>query len=151
MVRGFSTTMSNIIFFIGAIVAASLALTAMGYVLKQLQASMEVKASAQVMQTQTILTVADTGYDVNDIWVYVKNIGKTNLDVNSFDVFVNGAFFGTCNSARVRCTDETGNYVLTPGEIMDVNISYPNVPAGSYRVRVVSQYGAYAEGEVVVG
>ncbi len=149
--RGFTTAMSSIIFFIGAILATSLAVAAIGFMLKEVQGALQARTNTQVLQTQTILSVADTGYDTNHIWVYLRNIGKTDLNVDRMDVFVNGSWWGSCNSAKVTCTDETNNGILSPNEVLDVNILYPNVPAGSYRVRVDTEYGSYVDATVVVG
>jgi len=149
MRRGFTNVMSTLILFIGALLAVSIAVSAMGLMLKQMQAAMSEKTQAEALKTVTILEFVDGGADGNYIWFYVKNVGKTNLDVNLMDVFLDSVLVGPCNAGSVTCIDEDGDYVLTPDEILEVNFPYAGA-AGAHTVRLVSQYGSSVEGEVVV-
>ncbi len=145
--------MSHIIFFIATLIAVAIAVSAISVALKGLSYSMAKKTQVSANQVSTVIKIVegDANIDQNLLWVYVQNLGETSLDVNSTDVFVNGKFVGSCNSTDVTCVDTSGNYVLSPDEIMEVDINYPSLVAGSYRVRVVTQYGVYADYTVVVG
>ncbi len=149
MSRGFTNVMSTLILFIGAILAVSLAVSAMGIMLKQLQNAMQQKTDVETLKTLTILEFVDGGADGNYMWFYVKNVGKTNLDVNKFDVFVDSVLVGGCNSGSVVCTDESGDYTLIPDEVLEINFPYSG-SSGAHTVKAVAQYGTSVEGEVVV-
>ena len=145
--------MSHIIFFIATLIALSIAVSAISVALKGLSYAMSQKTQASAQQVATIIKIVDGGYDTgnNLIWVYVKNIGETTLDVNKITVFVNGSYRGTCNDGTVTCVDEgSTDYKVIPGELVEINIPYP-LSTGSYRIRVVTQYGVYSDYEVVVG
>ena len=145
--------MSHIIFFIATLIAVAIAVSAISVALKGLSYSMAKKTEISANQVSTVIKIVE-GYantEQNLIWVYVQNLGETSLDVNATDVFVNGKFVGSCNSTNVTCTDTSRNYILSPSEIMEVDINYPSLSPGSYRVRVVTQYGVYADYTVVVG
>ncbi len=150
--KGFSLAMSHIIFFIATIIALGIAVSAISVALKSLSYAMSEKTQVSAAQVATVLKIVDGGADTNTnlLWVYVKNIGETTLDVNSIDVFVEGRYVSSCNSGSVSCIDTGGDYSFTPGELLEVNVSMPVSP-GSYKVRVVSEYGSYADYEVVVG
>lgn len=147
--KGFSTVASNLIFFIGAILAVSAAVTAITVMLRDVQYAMEQRTLQTIEKTQTILEIVEGSADGTYLWVYVKNTGKTTLDVNALDVFINGQFVGGCNSGNVRCIDESADYVLVPGEIVDVNVDY-STTSGSYSVKVVANNGAATDPYTVV-
>ena len=149
MVRGYTNVISTLILFIGAILAVSLAVSVMGMMLKQMQNAMEAKTEAEALKTVSIVEFITGSADGSNLWFYVKNVGKTNLDVNQFDVFVDAVLVGGCNSGSVVCTDESGDYVLIPGEVLEVNFPYSG-SSGAHTVKVVTQYGSSAEGEVVI-
>ncbi len=149
MVRGYTNVMSTLILFIGAILAVSLAVSAMGMMLKQMQNAMQAKTEAETLKTVSIVEFIDGAADGNYLWFYVKNVGKTNLDVNQFDVLLDSVLIGGCNAGSVVCTDESGDYVLIPGEILEVNFPC-SASSGAHIVKVVTEYGSSAEGEVVI-
>ena len=150
--KGFSVAMSHIIFFIATLIAVALAVAAISVALKGLSYAMTTKTKISANQISTYIKIVDgdANQDTNTLWVYVKNLGETTLDVNKMDVFVNGEYIASCNEGNVLCKDESGDYDLSPDELMEVNITTPLSP-GSYRVRVVTEYGVYADYEVVVG
>jgi len=144
--------MSHIIFFVATLIALSIAVSAISVSLRGLSYAMAQKTETSAQQIATIVKVVegDGNLDQNLLWVYVKNLGETTIDVNSVDIFVNGRYVGACNGVDVSCADEVLDYLLTPGELMEVNIRYPLAP-GAYRIRVSTQYGVYTDYEVVVG
>lgn len=145
--------MSHIIFFIATLIALSIAVSAISVAIKGLSYAMNQRTEASAQQVATLVKIVDGGYDVNNnlVWVYLKNLGETTLDVNKLTVFVNGIYQGTCNDGKISCIDEDStDYLATPGEIVEINIPY-QVEPGSYRIRVVTEYGVYADYEVVVG
>lgn len=150
--KGFSVAMSHIIFFIATLIAVALAVAAISVALKGLSYAMSTKTKISANQISTYIKIVDGGADQNTnlLWVYVKNLGETTLDVNKTDVFVNGEYIASCNEGNVSCRDEGGDYQLVPNELMEVNVATP-LSSGSYRVRVVTEYGVYADYEVVVG
>jgi archaellum component FlaG (FlaF/FlaG flagellin family) len=151
-VRGFSVAMSHIIFFIATLIAVAIAVAAISVALKGLSYAMTTKTQLSTNQISTYIKIVDGGADqnTNHLWVYVKNLGETTLDVNKMDIFVNNKYISSCNEDNVICTDESGDYKLSPDELLDVNITTP-LSSGSYDVKVVTQYGVYAAYEVVVG
>jgi len=150
MSRGFTNVMSTLILFIGAILAVSLAVSAMGMMLKQLQNAVQQKTDVETLKTLTILEFVDGGADGNYMWFYVKNVGKTNLDVNKFDVIVDGEMIkGGCNGGTIVCIDEDNDYTLVPDEVLEINFPYSG-SSGAHTVKAVTQYGRSVEGEVVV-
>ncbi|NPA76345.1 MAG: hypothetical protein GXN93_01145 [Candidatus Diapherotrites archaeon] len=147
--RGFTNTMSTLILFIGAVLAVSLAVSAMTVMLKEIHNAMNQKTEVQTLKTLTVLEFITGSGDGNYMWFYIKNIGKTNLDVNQFDVFVDTKMVGVCNEGNVICIDQNGDYTLVPGEVLEINFPYP-ATSGAYTVKAVSQYGTSVEGQVVV-
>jgi len=147
--RGFSTVASNLIFFIGAVLAVSVAVTSITVMLRDVQYAMEQRALHAAEKAQTILEIVEGSADGSYLWVYLKNLGKTTLDVDSFTVFINGRMVGHCNSEKLFCTDESRDYVLTPGEILEVNVAYPTQP-GSYTVKIVAGNGSTTDPYTVV-
>gem|GEM_PF-2680737 len=149
MVRGFTNVISNLIFFIGALIAVALAVSAITVMLQNVQTAMEQKAAQTVNKTETIIDIVDGGADGNYLWVYVKNTGRTNLDVNSMDLFIDGKYVGSCNDGTVVCTDTSGDYVLGPTELLDVNTPWPYA-SGSWSVKVVAGNGVATDPYTVV-
>ncbi len=149
MVRGYTNVMSTLILFIGAVLAVSLAVSAMGYLLKEMQNAMSQKTSVSVQQTLTILEFVTGASDGNYLWFYVKNVGKTNVDVNGCHVFIDGVLVGQCNEGNLVCTDENGDYVLVPDEVLDVNFPYSG-PSGAHEVVLSTPNGVEVSGTVVV-
>ena len=147
--RGFSTVASNLIFFIGAILAVSIAVTSITVMLRNVQYAMEQRTLQTVEKTHTIIEIVEGSADGTHLWVYLKNLGKTTLNVNGFDVFINGRLEGACNSGDVVCTDESADHALTPGEILEINVAYP-ATSGSYTVKVVAGNGTVADPYTVV-
>jgi len=147
--RGFSTVASNLIFFIGAILAVSVAVTSITVMLRNVQYAMEQRTLQTIEKAQTIVEIVEGSADGSYLWVYLKNLGKTTLDVNGFDVFINGGHVGGCNSGDVVCEDESGDYVFTPGEILEINVAYPTT-SGSYTVKAVAGNGAETDPYTVV-
>lgn len=154
--RGFTTVVSNLIFFIGALVAVSVAVTAITMMIQNVQTAMEQKTAITVEKTQTMIDIVDGGADGNYLWVYVKNTGRTKLDVNDMDVYIDGRYRGSCNGGSVFCNvcgdancSNIGDYVLDPGETMEVNTPWP-AASGSWEVKVVAGNGAATDPYTVV-
>lgn len=144
--------MSQIIFFVATLIAVGIAVSAISVALKGLSFAMNQKTELSAAQVSTVIKIVDgdANADKNLLWFYVENLGSTTLDVNKFDIFVNGRYVGACNTTDVNCSDESGDFLLTPNELMEVNVRMP-ITSSSYRIRAVTQYGTYADYEVVVG
>ncbi len=151
--RGFTSVTSNIIFFVGVILATALAVTALSLSVKGIQHAMGERANIEAQRTYTLITIVEGSGDASsgNLWVYVENIGRTSLDVNGFDIFVNSVLVGPCNEGNVVCTDESGDYVLDPGELMEVNIAGVVTSSGTYTVKVLTENSVSDSYEVVVG
>ncbi len=142
--------MSHLVFFIATLIALAISVSVITTALKGVTYAINERMSAAAQQASTIIKIVE-GYpaDTNDyIITYVKNLGSVPLDVNGFDVFVNGSYVGGCDT--ISCVDETNNGILSPNELMEVNIPY-TLSIGTYRIRVVAENGVYSDFEVIVG
>ncbi len=137
--------MSHLIFFVAVVLATALAASALTSYVKSVQASSDVRTSMEIERIQSSLTFVDGSGDVNYLWFYVRNSGKTSMVLEEFDVFVEGRYVTSCPTGCREIGD--GDGVLEPGEILEVNVLYPG--SGSFRVKVTGKYGVSAEGVVV--
>lgn len=139
--KGFGDAVSALILFIAVLlVSAGVVVVLQNYVFET-QESIRFQSDTTSNQLNTLISITNTFYNDTDqtLYVYLKNIGKTKLNTQNFDVFVNGQFISEYN-----VTDPSDFTVQR--QILDVqqtvafviNIS---LGTGSNEVRLVSEYG----------
>ena len=144
--------MSHLIFFIAALVAVSVVVSVVSSSLKTLGYAIEEKAERSALHLSSYVVIAEAYYfsDTNQLRIYLKNVGKTNLTVNYFDFFLDGRFLGSC-SAGVSCKElGSADKLLVPEELLEVNVDNITLSPGAYRLTVVGEYGVRAEYDLVV-
>lgn len=149
--KGESVSTSHLIFFIAALIAVSIVVSLVTSSIKTLGYAVEEKAKDTTKQLYSYIKIVEAYYysDQNTVRLYVKNVGRTELPVHYFDVFLEGNYMGSCGT--LTCVEFTVvDRLLQPGELLEINIP-AYLPAGSYDLKVAGAYGVEAEYTLVVG
>ncbi len=121
----------------------------MTYVFSRFEYSARQKAILEEQKMKTALSIVEGGGTTSAIWVYVRNTGQAEIDVNGLAFFVDGRFVGTCETLSCVELGITDGY-LTPSELLEINAP-GSYALGAHKVRVVTSNGVYDETTVVVG
>lgn len=143
--KGFGDAASALILFI-AVLAISVGLVvAFQNFVVETQDSLEDQNDLTSNKLRTSLSITNIVYNStsNNVSVYVKNIGQTQLTTEFIDLFVNGIFqtgFATLDASSPASTMS----ILNPQEtlLIDYNIV---LGSGSHEVRVSTEFGNTVE------
>jgi len=132
---------SHVIFFAASMIIAMMVVGAISVNVQSVADAARGSGNMLSKQIKTDITIIS---DPDDIPVngsyrvfYVKNTGKTDLDINQVDVFVDGQYV-TDSSLVLRVID-TGESTWREGEVLEVNIA--GISSGDHRLRVVTENG----------
>lgn len=130
---GFSVSSTHLVFFIMAVVAASVVAGAF------IQSSFSIRDSiadteatvSEGMRTNIVI-INDPKIVPNDpLMIYVKNTGSTSLNVSTLDVLVNGTYVSSANISNIGSNDT----VWRPMQVISIEIDL-NLPNGDHWVKV---------------
>ena len=139
--KGFGGAVSTLIMFIAIIsVTTGLVIAFMNYV-NETQHSFDKKNDLSSKRLRTSITITNTYYNStsDDLYIYVKNIGETELVPDLLDLFVNKDF--EKDFMTVYPDDFSKNKTILQPQESVVVINNVNITSGTHEVKVVTQYG----------
>ncbi|RME52017.1 hypothetical protein D6783_06070 [Candidatus Woesearchaeota archaeon] len=145
---GFGTVATHIILFIALLtVTTSVAVLFKGYVDSSGSA---LKTQQQFLFDQLRTSVEITSLSFNSsadpqqTHIYVLNVGKTKLDINKTDIFIDGIRFARNDSERIirveNDTDVVNKGIWDPDEVVFIQANR-KLSSGKHTVLVVTEFG----------
>jgi archaellum component FlaG (FlaF/FlaG flagellin family) len=140
--KGFGGTISTLIMFIAVLSVTVMVVVFIKDQVFQTENILREKGEIESEKTATILTIASIDYNGSVLDVYVKNTGRTNVDVDKIDVYVDGEYM--TNFTSYDSSGTTDIRILNPPDTslfeIDVGLS-----GGSHKIRLVTSVGASVE------
>ncbi|MCZ7392699.1 MAG: flagellar protein G [Candidatus Methanoperedens sp.] len=139
---------TQLIFFIGAIVVAVGVIGVLTTNVHSITASYGMSSQTLADQLKTDITIindpAAIPYDTNldNYSFFVKNTGKNTLDPTAVSMFIDGNYVNTTKKWTIM--DNTSSSLWYPTQVLRLNYTYSPSPypsPGSHTVRVVAQNG----------
>jgi len=143
--KGAGEVVSTLILFIAVVsITASIVLVFRNFA-TQTTDSFKVQGDIVNNQLKTYITIPDAYYNstTKDLYIYVKNIGETNLLTNYFDIYIDK--FYVTNFSVKNPVNLSENLTLLQPQQTAVIVRNINLTTGTHSVKVVTQYGSYAE------
>lgn len=129
-----STPVSEIIFFIAALVISSMVAGVMITSIQETSVVFNQKSKSMVEDIRTDITIINDPDNVtNDpVVIYVKNTGDSSLAVDNetFDVLINGTY-----QTNFSVSSVDGNNELLPSDVANLTINI-TLPSGSHTIRI---------------
>ena len=136
---------SLILFVTTIIISTGLVIYFQGYV-SETQESLDVKKKTLKNKIDTNLVVINAvGSEVDNLKLYVKNIGDSVLDVSKLDIFLdnqyyyNSTFYDAQNVSKVLLN-------INPQQVFIVEIPI-SISFGTHKIKLSTQYGNVFEDE----
>ncbi len=139
--KGFGDAASTLILFIAVVaVSVGLVIAIQNYTLKT-QDSMSFQNELTNNQIRTSIDIINVFYNSSNenLYIYVKNLGQTNLDGDGFSLFVNKFYVPQYDSYKAEDL-LTPLGILQPSQV-GVLVANLSLDSGTHVVRLVSQYG----------
>ena len=139
--KGFGDVASTLIMFIAIIgVSVGMVIAIKSYAIDT-QDAFEVQNTAVNNQLQTSIDIINVYYDdaTNYTYVYLKNVGKTKLVTEDFDMFIDDAYI--TNFSVYAADNLSENLTLLTISSTAAFVKEYNLDAGSHSVKLISGYG----------
>ncbi|MHC1565422.1 MAG: archaellum stator protein ArlG [Candidatus Syntropharchaeales archaeon] len=134
---------SHVIFFAAAMVLATLVVGVISVNIHSISDASISSGTALSKQIKTDITIISDSSQIptNGSYrvFYVKNTGKTNLDINQVNVFVDGKYI-TDGSTVLKVLD-TGETTWREGEVLEVNVASSEISSGDHSLRIITENG----------
>ena len=148
--KGESTIIANLILFVAVMGMAG----ATVFVFKTIMDSSTSAASDESSRTtdivQTDFAITSTQYVSGTVYVYVKNIGRTSIDPNTMDVYIDGIRIprnGTSRTVQVDSDTDTVNPgIWDPKEELEFDVFENYSVPETHTVQVYASNGVNADG-----
>ena len=144
----FSTTITHLIIFIGAVVAAYILASTLFSSIQDLMNSFALQKSELSERLGTIFEIESVCKNISVLEIYLKNVGFESMSAekDKYDVFINGVKYNVTNSTLV--VDKNSNGIFDPEDVLKLTVDV-NLPENSvYRIKVVYSNGANKEDEI---
>ncbi len=139
---GAETSSTHLIFFIAAMVIASGVVAVIYSNVNSFAGASQESASTFSKQLKTDITIINDPARIpktgNNYTFYVKNTGKSNLAPELITLMINGEVIPADN---IKATVINGDSVWRPVDVIQLNVTYPAMPAGDNNVRIISENG----------
>ena len=138
---------TQLIFFIGAVVIAVSVIGVVTTNVHSITASYGMSSQTLADQLKTDITIindpAAIPYDNNtdNYSFYVKNTGKNTLDPASVNIFIDGNYANTTKKWTIM--DNTNSSLWYPTYVLRLNYSSLGLASGDHTVRVVAGNGVF--------
>ncbi|MFH0817776.1 MAG: hypothetical protein V1909_04030 [Candidatus Micrarchaeota archaeon] len=143
---GFGTSMTQAIFFIASAVIALAIVSVATVSISSLANSFGQKSAELSSQIKSGITITgDLCYLSGSTYVYVKNTGKSFLNANASDVYLDGATEGISAIYLFRgnvWVEYSTMNTWAPGELARFTLS-SSLPAGYHRLMFVTENGVF--------
>lgn len=146
---GFGTVAANMLFFIAILTLSAGVIFYMNSFASDTTAAMTVQNNRLSDELRTDINIDSATYD-NDTQtttIYVKNTGKTKLDINGSDVYLDKDRIPRTNyTAEITSDSLVGSSdVWEPLELLEIVVEDYELTDNSIKVRVVTYNGVSAE------
>ena len=136
---------THLIFFIGAVVVAVGVIGVVTTNVQSLTASYRMNSRTLADQLKTDITIINDPdkipYSSNNYSFFVKNTGKSTLEISTVNLFVDGKY-----TQNLTYTIMEGGSVWYPTYVLRLNYSIaanPSLQSGDHSVRVVTGNGVF--------
>jgi len=143
---GFGTLVTNIIMFIAIITLTTTFIGVFKMYADESTSSMQIQSKVISNNLKTDITIQSTDFDneTDTITTNILNSGKTKLDIDYVDVYVDGGFVPRNTSNRtievIPSTEIEDPGIWNPKEILEIKI-FRNVSKGSHTLKLATEYG----------
>lgn len=147
---GFSGIVSTMIMFIAVVAMSITVVGAFKSLIDDTSSSIQIQGNALSDQLKTDLFFDEISYsNITDITtVNIKNTGKTKLQTDKVDIYLDGLFIDRNESNRTiniqTSTDLKNPGIWDPGEIVQIKI-FKVLEDGDHTLTVSTQYSTKAE------
>lgn len=142
---GFGGLATTIILFIAVMLVSTGVIMSLQTQVTQSQSSMRSQAELLNNQISTNVDITSANYTGGVTTIYVLNNGKTILDVDNVDVYIDNLFIPRNTSNRTMAvessTDLTNPGLWDPTEILRIDVT-KTLGNGTHKVKVATQYGS---------
>ncbi|VUT27974.1 MAG: Archaebacterial flagellin [Candidatus Syntrophoarchaeum sp. GoM_oil] len=132
---------SHVIFFVAAMVLATMVVGVISVNIHSISDASISSGTTLSKQIKTDITIISdsTAIPTNGSYrvFYVKNTGKTNLDINQVNIFVDGVYI--TDSLLILKVLDTGESTWREGEALEVNVD--GIASGDHSLRVITENG----------
>lgn len=145
--KGFGDVASTLIMFIAIIgVSVGMVIAIKSYAIDT-QESFDVQNTAVTNQLKTSIDIINVYYDdvTNMTYVYLKNVGKTKLVTEDFDMFIDNSYI--TNFSVYRADNLSENLTLLTISSTAAFVKKYDLDEGSHTVRLISGYGGTGDTE----
>ncbi len=138
---GFGTVAAQIIFFIAVIMIASAFIIGMNDQMQQNSQSLRTQNERLSEQLLSDISIMSLTYNSSndELRVYVRNSGKTRLELNATDIFVNGIRIARAQrTIEVESDTSVGNeFIWDPSEIVLIQTTQA-LSSSIHTIRIVA-------------
>jgi archaellum component FlaG (FlaF/FlaG flagellin family) len=147
---GFGTIAAQIILFISLVSIAAAVVLMINQYTEETSYSLKVQKDRLVDELRTDITINSVSYNgsktPDELLVYARNTGKTLIDLNYTDIYIDGV---RVDYADRTLTIEADTEVSNPGiwdpkEVLEIDVSQ-DIGSGTHKARVVVFNGASDE------
>ncbi|MFC2163210.1 hypothetical protein ACFLRF_05965 [Candidatus Altiarchaeota archaeon] len=137
---GYSTVMGHMIVFMTILTAIGLLVVEVSEYLTTTTKDVDYQQESLKDQLETGISLTSTTYDATEYYIYATNTGKTTLEVDCMDVFIDREYLPQDNYS-ITITDLTFDPTLwNPDESIEINAYWTPV-AGTKEIRITSCNG----------
>lgn len=147
---GFGTIAANIIMFIAIVTIATGFVFYFNMQTQEISTSLESQNKRLRDELRTDITITSVSYDNSTnpptTTAYVKNTGKTKLELNATDIYIDGLRKerGDRTISVEADTQVANSLIWDPGEIVKIEVN-ENLSNTVHQVRVVTSNGIFDE------
>ncbi len=148
---GFSGLTSQIIMFIAVITVATGLVVVFNTSISEATTSLQIRSNAMALSMRTDITIDMVSHDpdINTTYVYVRNTGRTQLNQNNTDVYINGLRIPRNESNRtvelLEDTDLINEGVWDPSEQVKVEVFKELENATTHEVSILTDNDGRAD------
>ncbi len=154
---GFSGIASQIIMFIAVITIATGLVVVFNANIREASASLRMQSSSMALSMRTDVTIDMVSHDddINTTFIYVRNTGRTQLNHNNTDVYINGRRIPRDNGNRtielLEDTDLINEGIWDPSEQVLISVFQSLEDDKTHEVSLISDHDGRAEKRFTVG
>ncbi len=154
---GFSGMASQIIMFIAVITIATGLVVVFNTNIQEASASLRMQSSAMALSMRTDITIDMVSHnqDMNTTYVYIRNTGRTELNQNNTDVYVNGLRIPRDENNRtielLEDTDLVNPGIWDPSEQVLIEVFMPLDDDKTHEVSIITDHDGRAEKRFTAG
>ena len=143
---GFSTLVTNVIMFVAVISLTTAFVAIFKTYVDESTSSISIQSKVISNNLKIDLNIVTISYDNNTekITSHIQNTGKTKLDLDYVDVYIDDIFVPRVTSNRtinvLNSTEIENPGIWDPKEVIEINV-YMNLSKGTHKIAVSTEYG----------